>query len=272
MSVSNPYLPAPATLQDVRDETPDIKTFRIQPARPFDYRPGQFAMLSLWGHGEAPFSIASARSDGDIMEFSIKRVGAFTQQMHKLQPGDEIGLRGPYGNTFDVEAARGANLVFVGGGIGLAPLRSLIHEVLHHRDDFGQIVILYGARTPADLVYRDELDRLAARADLRVQLTVDVSDGRWPGHVGVVPELVKKAPEDFSGWMAFICGPGIMIRFTAQALLDRGVQPERLVTTLERNMQCGVGKCGHCYLGGKLVCTHGPVFTWREIVEMDAEP
>lgn len=272
MSVSNVYLPTPATLLEVSQETPDIKTFRVEPRQPFDYRPGQFAMLSLWGYGEAPFSIASSRSDGDVMEFSIKQVGGFTEQMHGLQPGEELGVRGPYGNFFDVAAARGHNLVFVGGGIGLAPLRALIHGVLHHREDFGQVVILYGARTSADLVYRNELKRLAARPGLRVELTVDVGDGEWTGHVGVVPDLVKKAPEDFAGWMAFVCGPGIMIRFTAQALLGRGVEPARLVTTLERNMQCGLGKCGHCYFGGKLVCSDGPVFTWRDLQEMDAEP
>lgn len=272
MSVSNVYLPTPATLLDVRQETPDIKTFCIEPRQPFDYRPGQFAMLSLWGYGEAPFSIASSRSDGDVMEFSIKRIGAFTEQVHALQPGEELGVRGPYGNFFDVDAARGQNLVFVGGGIGLAPLRALIHEVLHRRRNFGEVVILYGARTPADLVYLAELAQLATRPDLRVELTVDVGSADWKGHVGVVPELVKKAPEDFAGWMAFVCGPGIMIRFTAQALLHRGVQPDRLVTTLERNMQCGLGKCGHCYLGGKLACTDGPVFTWRELQEMGAEP
>lgn len=272
MSVSNIYLPAPSTLSEVRDETPDIRTFLIEPRQPFDYRPGQFAMLSLWGHGEAPFSIASSRSDGDVMEFSIKRIGGFTEQMHQLQPGEEVGIRGPFGNWFDVDAARGANLVFVGGGIGLAPLRSLIHEVLHRRSDFGQVVILYGARTPADLVYRDELNRLAARSDLRVELTVDVGEAGWVGHVGVVPELVKKASEELEEWMAFLCGPGIMIRFTAQALLERGVEPGRIVTTLERHMQCGLGKCGHCYLGGKLVCTDGPVFTLKELQEMGTEP
>lgn len=272
MSDSSPYLPTPAALSAVRDETPDIKTFRVQPEQVFDYRPGQFVMLSLWGFGEAPFSIASSRSDGDTMDFSIKRVGGFTEQMHLLQPGDEVGVRGPFGNGFDVEPARGANLVFVAGGIGLAPLRALIHEVLSRRQDFGQIVLLYGARTPADLVYRDELDRLRSRSDLRVQLTVDLGDGKWTGHVGVVPELIKKAPEDFTRWTAFVCGPPIMIRFTVQALLARGLEPGRIVTTLERQMQCGLGKCGHCYIGGKLVCADGPVFTWQQLQEMGAEP
>ena len=272
MPNSSPFLPIPAILAAVRDETPDIKTFRVQPRQVFDYRPGQFAMLSLWGYGEAPFSIASSRSDGDAMEFSIKRIGGFTEQMHLLQPGDEVGVRGPFGNGFDVEAARGADLVFVAGGIGLAPLRSLIHEVLAHRQDFGGIVMLYGARSPADLVYRDELARLSSRPDLRVELTVDVGDSNWTGHVGVVPELVKKAPEDFSRWTAFVCGPPIMIRFTAQALLEKGVQLDRMVTTLERQMQCGLGKCGHCYIGGKLVCTDGPVFTWQDLQNMAAEP
>ena len=272
MPDSSPYLPIPATLAAVRDETPDIKTFQVRPEQVFDYRPGQFAMLSLWGSGEAPFSIASSRRDSDTMEFSVKRTGGFTDQMHLLQPGAEVGVRGPFGNGFDVEAARGADLVFVAGGIGLAPLRSLVHEVLSRRRDFGRVVLLYGARSPADLVYLDELKRLGSRPDLRVELTVDVGDKNWTGHVGVVPELVKKAPEDFSGWTAYVCGPPIMIKFTAQALLDRGIELSRLVTTLERHMQCGLGKCGHCYIGGKLVCTDGPVFTWRDVQNMGAEP
>ena len=272
VSDANTYRPTPAALVGVREETADIKTFRVQPEQALDYRPGQFAMLSLWGFGEAPFSIASSRRDGEVIEFSIKRAGAFTEQMHRLEVGDELGIRGPFGNGFDLEAARRADLVFVAGGIGLAPLRPLVHEVLAQRDQFGQVVLLYGARTPADLVYRDELARLHERPDLRLELTVDASGDGWTGPVGVVPGLVTRAPESFRGWTAFVCGPPIMIRFTAEALLAKHVQPDHLVTTLERQMRCGVGKCGHCYIGGKLVCNDGPVFTWQQLQEMGAQP
>jgi NAD(P)H-flavin reductase len=196
---------------------------------------------------------------------TIRAAGAVTRALCALRPGDVVGVRGPYGTVWPVEEARGRDVVVVAGGIGLPPLRPVLDAVLAERDAFGRLVLLYGARTPADLLYRRELARWSERGDLSVQLTVDSAGSGWRGRVGVVPQLVPHAEFDPANAVAMIVGPEIMMRYTAQALLARGLPPERIHVSMERTMRCGIGLCGHCQLGPTLVCRDGPVYPWPEI-------
>jgi NAD(P)H-flavin reductase len=265
------FLPRLADITEVRDETPDTRTFRLglrEERDRFDFRPGQFLELSVFGFGEAPFCLASSPTRDDGLETTVRRTGQLTNALHALGPGDEVGLRGPFGNGFDVDGARGRDLLFVGGGIGLPPLRGLIWNVLDERDRFGRVTILYGARTPEDLVYKDELQAWAAREDVEVKVTVDRATGDWRGDVGVVPTLFEKVTLLPATTLAFVCGPPVMIRFVVQDLLMRGFAEETVISTLERMMQCGVGKCNHCAIGHRYVCRDGPVFSYRQMREL----
>lgn len=266
-------VPSIARILDQRDETPDVKTYRLRlrddaEQDGFDFRPGQFLELSVFGVGEAPFCLASSPTRRDAVEVTVRRVGRVTDALHTLHDGDEIGLRGPCGNGFDVAAAEGSDLLFVAGGIGLPPLRGLIWNVLDRRDRFGRVTILYGARTPADLVYKDELREWQERGDVEVRITVDRGDPGWTGTVGMVPVLFEQVELRPESTLAYVCGPPIMIRFVIQDLLRRGFAEERVISTLERMMQCGVGKCNHCCVGHRYLCRDGPVFSYREIREM----
>jgi len=264
----NIYLPRLCVIKEVIPETPDIKTFRVEIPDDFhfDYIPGQFAEVFLPGKGEAPFSIASSPTQRGIIEFSIKRVGLVTEAIHQQVPGSQIGIRGPYGNGFPLKELEGKDLLFVGGGIGLAPLRSLINYVLDsdHRPHFGRVIILYGARTPQDLVFKWELERWSKRDDVEVLITVDKGDHTWSGKVGLVPQVLKEciAIDDSEPPTSIVCGPPIMIKFTIKALLEMGCCPHDIITTLEMRMKCGLGKCGRCNIGPYYVCKDGPVFRY----------
>ncbi|MCL4459257.1 MAG: FAD/NAD(P)-binding protein [Chloroflexi bacterium] len=254
----------------VREETYDTKTFGLciegeRYKREFQYRPGQFIELCLLGYGESPLSIASAPGEMGYLELCVRRVGRVTGVLHWLSDNDVIGIRGPFGNGFPVEEMKDKNLVFVGGGLGLAPLRSLIWTVFANRMDFRKVTILYGARTPADLLFRDELKIWADMDDSEVLVTVDVSSGDWQGHVGVVTTLFDKASILADNSVAIVCGPAIMFRFVIKELLEMGFSEEALLLTLERHMKCGIGKCGHCNIGPKYVCLDGPVFRYKEL-------
>jgi sulfhydrogenase subunit gamma (sulfur reductase) len=267
------FLPEIACLEKVRDETPDTKTFtlrfRDQPnGNHFHFLPGQFLELSVFGSGEAPFCIASSPTRPGVFETTVRRTGQLTDQLHRLGNGDEVGIRGPFGNGFDVQAARGKDMLFVAGGIGLPPLRSLIWNVLDERDRFGRVTILYGARTPHDLVYKDELEEWGKRSDVELLVTVDVAEADWKGNVGVVPILFQKVTLRPESTLAYVCGPPIMIRFVVRDLLTRGFKDEAVISTLERMMQCGIGKCNHCAIGHRYVCRDGPVFNYRQIAEL----
>ena len=264
------FLPRLAEIAEVRDETFDTRTFRLRlrEGGRFEFRPGQFLELSVFGYGEAPFCLASSPTRNDGLETTVRRVGQLTDALHALSPGDEVGVRGPFGNGFDVEAACGRDLLFVGGGIGLPPLRGLIWNVLDERDRFGRLTILYGARSPGDLVYKDELRAWAARGDVEVKVTVDRGDADWQGNVGVVPTLFEKVTLQPATTLVFVCGPPVMIHFVVQDLLRRGFPEEALISTLERMMQCGVGKCNHCTIGHRYVCRDGPVFSYRQMREL----
>ena len=271
--MSDVFLPDIARLVNVRDETPDTKTFALRfrdrrEGNGFHFLPGQFLELSVFGFGEAPFCIASSPTRPDTFQTTVRRTGQLTDALHRLGNGEEVGIRGPFGNGFDVEAARGKDLLFVAGGIGLPPLRSLIWNVLDERDRFGKVTILYGARTPTDLVYKLELEQWAKRPDVEFHVTVDVADASWKGHVGVVPVLFEKTSLHPESTLAYVCGPPIMIRFVVRDLFARGFKEEAVISTLERMMQCGIGKCNHCAIGHRYVCRDGPVFNYGQIKEL----
>jgi anaerobic sulfite reductase subunit B len=245
-----------------RRETYDTWTLRLEPVggKFPRVRPGQFTMVYAFGIGEVPISF-SGDPHGPVVH-TVRAVGAVTEAICGARRGSVLGLRGPFGNTWPVQEAAGGDVVIVAGGIGLPPLRPALYEILRHRSHYGEVALLYGARTPTDLVFRRELDRWNAREDLQVDVTVDTAESDWRGKVGVVPKLVAGARFDPQATTALIVGPEIMMRFSAQALLARGVPPDRIYVSMERNMQCGMGHCGHCQLGPTLICRDGPVYRY----------
>lgn len=268
-------IPHVGIITDIRDETPDVKTFRVNApggGKLFEHMPGQCAMLCVPGVGEAMFSITSSPTNQAYQEFSIKRCGVLTDCLHSLQVGDEIMVRGPYGNHFPVETElKGKNLLFIAGGIGLAPLRSVINYCLDNRENYGTINILYGSRSADDLVRRDELENVWSVApDVNVYLTIDREQAGWDGHVGFVPSYLKEIGFD-TDKVALVCGPPIMIKFVLQGLKEMGFSNEQVYTTLELRMKCGVGKCGRCNIGTKYVCKDGPVFRFDEVDQLPNE-
>lgn len=270
VSERNPLVPQIATIESICDETPDIKTFRVEGVK-FEYSPGQCAMLSKLGVGEAMISITSSPTR-EGLEFSIKRVGRLTDALHQMEPGMNIGIRGPYGNSFPVEKMSGKNLLFIGGGIGLAPLRSLINTCFDRREQFGRIMIIYGARSPEDLVFKEELfDIWPGHENTEVHLTVDKGDDNWTGRVGFVPALLEDMSPSPGNTVAVTCGPPIMIKFVLKSLQNMGFPPESIITTLEMKMKCGIGQCGRCNIGEKYVCVDGPVFSLADLLTLPDE-
>lgn len=272
---SEPLIPMVAVVTDIRVDTPDVKTFRVvglDGKKPFVHVPGQCAMLSMPGVGEALFSITSSPTNRDFLEFSIKKCGCVTDWLHGMEPGQQITLRGPYGNGFPVESDfLGQDLLFIAGGIGLAPLRSVIHYVRDRRDRYGQVDIVYGARSREDLVDYPEIVReWSKEAGLRVHLTIDREQAGWEGHVGFVPDFVRELGFD-TGKTAVICGPPIMIKFTLAALQELGFQKTQVYTTMELRMKCGIGKCGRCNIGDQYVCKDGPVFRCDQLDQLPDE-
>ena len=232
----------------------------------FDYRPGQFAILSLDGVGECPISISSTPDVHEWLEFCIRAVGSVTGEICALGEGDRIGLRGPYGRFFPLDECTGKDLLFIAGGIGLAPLRSLINAVMARRDAFGNVQIVYGAKTPSEICFREELDEWRTKGS--VYITVDRVSNEWNGHVGLVPDYVDELNLRKRGVMAFVCGPPVMIKVELERFASAGCDPSHVWTTLERKMRCGVGKCCRCAMGKYYVCTDGPVFSQAELLAM----
>ena len=270
------YLPNLATIDRIVEETWDTKTFRAvfrdEPIRArFNYHPGQFQEVSVFGVGEATFCLTSSPTRAGFVEFSVKRAGAVTSALHELSEGETVGIRGPYGNWFPHEELKGKRLVFVGGGIGMAPLRSLLNFCLDRREDYGHIDIFYGARTPGDLCYTQEFDTWRAAPDTSLYLTVDRGDDRWTGKVGVVPAYVREVAPSPDNAVAITCGPPIMIKFTLPELTKLGFGDAQIMTTLEMRMKCGVGKCGRCNIGHTYVCLDGPVFTYAQLRQLPSE-
>ena len=268
-------IPRAVVVDEIREDTPDVKTFRIltrEGGKPFGHMPGQCAMISVPGVGEGMFSITSSPTDEEYMEFSIKKCGHLTSWLHALEPGMEVTVRGPYGRPFPVEdELKGKNLLFVAGGIGLAPLRSVIRYVRHRRENYGDVQIVYGARSKDDLVdYAEILSEWTETPGFSVHLTIDRAQEGWDGHVGFVPNYVTELNPDLSSTV-LVCGPPIMIKFTVKGLSDLGFKPEQIYTMMELRMKCGVGKCGRCNIGAKYVGKDGPVFRYDELGELPDE-
>ena len=268
-------IPQAAVVEEIRQDTPDVKTFRIltrEGKKPFEHMPGQCAMVSIPGVGEGMFSITSSPTNTAFMEFSIKKCGHLTNWLHMLEPGMEVTVRGPYGRPFPVEGELlGRDLLFIAGGIGLAPLRSVINYVRDKREQYGNVQIIYGARSKDDLVdYAEILDEWSVTPGFTVNLTIDREQDTWDGHVGFVPNYVKELNPDLRKTV-LVCGPPIMIKFTVAGLTELGFTPEQIYTTMELRMKCGIGKCGRCNIGAKYVCKDGPVFRYDELGELPDE-
>ena len=259
--------PVPYRVVSRAAETADTSTLVLEPlGAPVVPAPGQFNMLYAFGVGEVPISTSGAPDVGGALIHTIRDVGAVSHALVHTEPGAVIGVRGPYGTTWPLEEARGRDLVIVAGGIGLAPLRPAIYHVLAHRDEFASVCVLLGARTPADLLFLRELESWRGRFDIELAVTVDSAGEAWHGRVGVVTQLIPRASFDPENTVALVCGPEIMMTFTSRALLARGVPKESIAISMERNMQCGLGHCGHCQLGPFLICRDGPVF-WYDAME-----
>ena len=271
----NPYRPSLGTLIEVRDLATDIKLFRVAlderqegkggfQTRP-PYRPGQFAFLSAFGVGEAPFCLTSTPHRSQVLEFAVNKIGTVTEALHRLDEGDVVGVRGPFGNWFPLDDMRGKNVILLGGGIGGAPLRPVIHTILDNRADYGKLTILWAARLPSLLIFKEEFDSWRAAPNTELHLTVDQGDETWKGHVGLITELLEKVAPSPENAVTITCGPPVMIKFVMLTLAKLGFSPEQMIMTLEAKMKCGIGKCGRCNLGEKYVCTDGPVFSYAEV-------
>jgi NAD(P)H-flavin reductase len=262
----NAMRPLLGTLVGIQDLADDIKLFQIDlDGATFGYLPGQFAFLSAFGVGEAPFGLASTQERTPLLEFAVNRIGTVTSALHRLEPGAVVGVRGPLGNSFPMDELKGKNIIVLGGGIGGAPLRPVIHAILDHRDDYGRLSILWAARMPSLLVFTDEYDDWRAAPDTELHLTVDQGKAGWTGNVGLITELLEQVapmPEDT---VAIICGPPIMIKFVVLSLQKLGFGDDQMLMTLEAKMKCGIGKCGRCNMGEVFVCLDGPVFSYTQV-------
>lgn len=266
----NIYLPHPARILRVIEENSQIKTFEVVFTNPlhnnaFTYRPGQFMMVSTPHCGEAPISIASTPSRPGSLELSVRQAGQLTTVLHTMQEDDLVALRGPYGKPFPVASLLGRDLLFVAGGIGLAPLRSLINFCLDQAGEFGRITLLYGSRSPEDIAFAQDIKAWQEKAEVNCLLTVNTATPGWQGDVGLVTALLDKITPDPARTSALICGPSVMIRATMAALVKRGFADDAIITTLERHMKCGLGVCRHCHMDSTLVCVNGPVFTLAQL-------
>jgi NAD(P)H-flavin reductase len=278
-ATANPYLPMPARIGKITIENDerDLKTLRLvlsneDDGKRFVHECGQFAMLSMTGVGEIPIGIASSPLDKGYVEFTVKRypTGKVTSALHDLAEGDMVGLRGPLGNGFPMKALRGKNIVVVGGGFAFTTLRATIRYLLDPkiRGNYGNIFVLYGARNPGELLYKEELKTWQDRSDLTMCVTVDKGDDSWKGRVGMVPLVLKELAPSAQNACSIVCGPPIMLKFTIPPLVELGFAPEDILTSLERKMSCGIGKCGRCNVGPYYVCKDGPVFSYATIKDI----
>ena len=276
----NPYIPAPVKVEKIITEvdTKDIKTFRLtflnqEDKEAFAYLPGQFAELSIFGKGESPIGIASSPTDPDYIEFTVQKAGVVTTALHDFEEGALMGVRGPLGNSWPLDYLKGKDIVLVSGGFAFTTIRSIIKYMLddRHRADFGKITVVYGARNPGLLLYRDELALWQERDDIDMHVTVDKGDENWTGREGFVPTICQDVAPSSDNAVTLICGPPIMIRFTLPVFFDLGFSKENIFTSLEMRMKCGIGKCGRCNVGSKYVCLDGPVFSLAELDKLTPE-
>ncbi len=269
--VIEPMLPRPYRVRQVIRETRDTFTLKLEPcdgSPHLSFEAGQFNMLYAFGVGEVPISISGDPSRPNEIVHTTRAVGAVTKAMQKLRRGDVVGVRGPFGTPWPVEESKGNDVVIVAGGIGLAPLRPALYQVLAAREKYGKVALLYGTRSPADILFRKEVEQWRARFDLDVLVTVDRGVDQWRGSVGVVTTLIRRAHFDPLNTTAFVCGPELMMRFTLMELERRGITGDRIFVSMERNMKCAVGFCGHCQFGGTFICKDGPVYRYNSIKEL----
>ena len=264
----SPYRPVRSELKDVVTETSNIKTFVLEPEESLAFKAGQFVELTVPGLGEAPFTPSSSPAEAERLAVSVMEAGRVTAALHRLDVGATLGLCGPYGNEYPLDSYTGKDILILGGGVGLAPLRSLLLALLEERGRFGRIVLCYGARTPDDLIYKDQLPQWSDMDALEVHLTVDNADDTWQGKVGVVTTVLDEVSMDFGQAITAVCGPPVMMKFGTLALLDKGFAPANIYLSMEKNMSCGIGQCGHCRLGPYYVCRDGPVFTYDMVKDI----
>jgi sulfite reductase subunit B len=259
----NPYIPIKAEILEIIDETPTIKTFTIKPEKPLRFRTGQFIELTYPGYGEAPFTPSSDPGIEEKFDVTIMKVGVVTEALHNAKEGALVGVRGPYGNGYPVDEFRGKEVYVIGGGVGFAPLRSLLYALIRRKNEFKKIDLRYGTRTPDDIVYKNLIKEWQENKSFDVKLTVDKGDENWQGNVGVVTTILNDLKPDNA--ICCVCGPPIMMKFTTLKLLDLGFKEDSIYLSLEKYMSCGIGKCGHCRIGYYYVCKDGPVFKYSQV-------
>lgn len=263
--MKNPYRPIETEVLDVITETPTIKTIRLKPKEEIPFAAGQFIELTIPGVGEAPFTPSSDPKVKDVMEVTVMKVGKVTGKVHELKKGDITGLRGPLGTGYPLDSFKGKEILVVGGGCGFAPLRSLMYAFFNRSEEFKQLFFRGGCKTPKELVYRKETDGWSKRKDLNLKLTVDNGDDSWEGHVGLVTAILDDVKMNFKEGIAIVCGPPIMMKFATKKVIDMGFKEEHIYLSMEKNMSCGIGKCGHCRIGTYYACKDGPVFQYSKI-------
>lgn len=265
MSDINPYIPVEGRVEKVVTETPTIKTVVVKPVRPIPFKAGQFMQFTVPGIGEAPFTPSSSPSRPELLDFTIIKAGTVTNRIHELEPGDLVGVRGPFGKGYPVEKAEGHDVLVVGGGCGLAPLRSLIYILFENVDKYKNVRIKYGARTPQDLVYRDSYAEWGSIPNVMFDSTCDVGDTEWSGNVGVVTTILDNLDISIPDSYAFVCGPEIMLKFVTLKLLEIGYRPDQIYLSMNRRMSCGTGKCGRCNVGPYYLCKDGPDICYDKV-------
>lgn len=266
--MKNIYRPIEATLEEVISETANIKTFVLRPKEDFSFKTGQFVELTLPGVGEAPFTPSSDPNVKDKIEITIMKAGQVTSLLHASTKNIPLGIRGPYGKGYPLEKFEGKDILIVGGGVGLAPLRSLLFSLFANIDKYNKVVLRYGARTASDIVYKNALPEWAKKDKVDVVVSVDVGDPSWQGNVGLVTTILKDLPVDLKNTVCIVCGPPIMMKFVTLKLLDSGFRPQDIYLSMEKNMSCGLGKCGHCRIGKYYICRDGPVFTYEQLKDL----
>jgi len=263
--IENPYRPIEAEVIEVITETPSIKTIRIEPKEPITFKTGQFVELTVPGVGEAPFTPSSRPAIKNLIELTIMNVGKVTGKVHELKKGDIVGVRGPFGKGYPIDSFKGKEILVVGGGCGFAPIRSLMYELFDRSGEFKKLFFRGGCKTPQELLYRGEIADWAKRKDLDLKLTVDKGDSGWKGNVGVVTTILDGVEMDYENGIAIVCGPPMMMKFSTKKLIEMGFKEENIYLSMEKNMSCGIGKCGHCRIGTYYACKDGPVFTYNKI-------